>query len=142
MSMSQFFKCLNATIPLTCILADEYPSSYEISKKNGTVRGDCIACDALFHACYRRFLLFYELSIILVKNATIPAIAHMFKDPRTEAHVYPERHQGRKCPEKYQPKLIHMSYMHIFDQGKLECSSYITFIQCRKVHNAEISKNT
>ena len=24
-----------------------YPSSNEISKKNGTVRGDCIACDAL-----------------------------------------------------------------------------------------------
>ena len=43
-----FFKCLNATIPLTCTLANEYPSSNEISKKNGTVRGDCIACDALF----------------------------------------------------------------------------------------------
>ena len=42
-----FFKCLNATIPLTCTLANEYPSSNEISKKNGTVRGDCIACDAL-----------------------------------------------------------------------------------------------
>ena len=42
-----FFKCLNATIPLTCALANEYPSSNEISKKNGTVRGDCIACDAL-----------------------------------------------------------------------------------------------
>ena len=25
-----------------------YPSSNETSKKNGTVRGDCIACDALF----------------------------------------------------------------------------------------------
>ena len=24
-----------------------YPSCNEISKKNGTVRGDCIACDAL-----------------------------------------------------------------------------------------------
>ena len=34
------FKCLNATIPLTCTLANEYPSSNEISKKNGTVRGD------------------------------------------------------------------------------------------------------
>ena len=42
------FKCLNATIPLTCTLANEYPSSNEIRKKNGTVRGDCIACDALF----------------------------------------------------------------------------------------------
>ena len=52
MSRSQFFcfffKCVNATIPLTCTLANEYPSSNEISKKNGTVRGDCIACDALF----------------------------------------------------------------------------------------------
>ena len=42
-----FFKCLNATIPLTSTLANEYPSSNETSKKNGTVRGDCIACDAL-----------------------------------------------------------------------------------------------
>ena len=42
-----FFKCLNATIPLTCTLANEHPSSNEISKKNGTLRGDCIACDAL-----------------------------------------------------------------------------------------------
>ena len=41
------FKCLTATIPLTCTLANEYPSSNEISKKNGTLRGDCIACDAL-----------------------------------------------------------------------------------------------
>ena len=32
-----FFKCLNATIPLTCTLANEYSSSNEISKKNGTV---------------------------------------------------------------------------------------------------------
>ena len=42
-----FFKCLNVTIPLTCTLANEYPSSNEISKKNSTVRGDRIACDAL-----------------------------------------------------------------------------------------------
>ena len=42
-----FVKCLNATIPLTCTLASEYPSSNEISKKKGTVRGDYIACDAL-----------------------------------------------------------------------------------------------
>ena len=52
MSRSQFFvsffKCLNATISLTCTLANEYPSSNEISKKNGAVRGDCIACDALY----------------------------------------------------------------------------------------------
>ena len=40
------FKCLNSTIPLTCTLANEYPSSDEISKKKGPVRGDCIACDA------------------------------------------------------------------------------------------------
>ena len=50
MSRSKFFfKCLNATIPLTCTLANEYPSSNKISKKNGTVRGDCIACDALLN---------------------------------------------------------------------------------------------
>ena len=48
MSRSQFFKCLTVTIPLTCTLANEYPSSNEISKKNSTVRGDFIACDALF----------------------------------------------------------------------------------------------
>ena len=48
MSRSQFFfQCLNATIPLTSSLGNEYPSSNETSKKNGTVRGDCIACDAL-----------------------------------------------------------------------------------------------
>ena len=51
MSRSQFFccffLCLNATIPLTSTLGNEYPSSNETSKKNGTVRGDCIACDAL-----------------------------------------------------------------------------------------------
>ena len=43
-----FFKCLNATIPLTYTLANEYSSSNQISKKNSSVRGDCIACDALF----------------------------------------------------------------------------------------------
>ena len=50
MSRSKFFfcKCLNATIPLTCTLANEYLSTNEISKKNGTVLGDFIACDALF----------------------------------------------------------------------------------------------
>ena len=50
MSRSQFFffECLNATIPLTSTLGNEYPSSNETSKKNGTVRGDCIACDSLF----------------------------------------------------------------------------------------------
>ena len=51
MSTSQFFKCLNATIPLTSTLGNEYPSSNETSKKNGTVRGDCIACDALLEHC-------------------------------------------------------------------------------------------
>ena len=34
-----FFQCLNAAIPLTCTLANEYPSSNEISKKNSSVRG-------------------------------------------------------------------------------------------------------
>ena len=29
-------------------LGNEYSSSNDTSKKNGTVRGDCIACDALF----------------------------------------------------------------------------------------------
>ena len=43
------FKYLNATILLTCTLANEYPSSNGISKKNSTVRGDCIACDALLY---------------------------------------------------------------------------------------------
>ena len=38
---------LKFTIPLTSTLGNEYPSSNETSKKNGTVRGDCIACDAL-----------------------------------------------------------------------------------------------
>ena len=49
MSRSQFFlmfKCYNT---LTSTLGNEYPSSNETSKKNGTVRGDCIACDALFY---------------------------------------------------------------------------------------------
>ena len=37
-------------------LGNEYPSSNETSKKNGTVRGDCIACDAFFfiHICVNR----------------------------------------------------------------------------------------
>ena len=39
-----FFKCLTATISLTCTLANMYPSSNEISKKN-CARG-FIACDA------------------------------------------------------------------------------------------------
>ena len=51
MSMSHFFKSLNATIPLTYTLVNEYPSSNEISKKHGIVRGDCIACDALVLLC-------------------------------------------------------------------------------------------
>ena len=38
------FKCYNI---LTSTLGNENPSSNETSKKNGTVRGDCIACDAL-----------------------------------------------------------------------------------------------
>ena len=35
MSRSQFFLCLNATIPLTITLANEYPSSNETSKLVG-----------------------------------------------------------------------------------------------------------
>ena len=38
----------NCYKPLTSTLGNEYPSSTETSKKNGTVRGDCIACDALY----------------------------------------------------------------------------------------------
>ena len=52
------YQCLNATIPLTCTLANEYPCINEISKKNGTVSGDCIACDALFSFIY---LFFFSL---------------------------------------------------------------------------------
>ena len=36
-------------------LANEYPSSNETSKKNGTVRGDYIACDALLILKMKRF---------------------------------------------------------------------------------------
>ena len=46
---ASFFKCLNGTTALTCtLLANNYPSSNEISEKNGMVQGGCIACDALF----------------------------------------------------------------------------------------------
>ena len=51
-TVTVFQKCLNATIPLTCTLANNYAYSNEMSKKNGTVRGDCIACDALFDSAY------------------------------------------------------------------------------------------
>ena len=59
-----FFKCLNATIPLTYTLENDHLSSNEISKKNGTVRGDCIACDALIklvftHLSGRGFIFSY-----------------------------------------------------------------------------------
>ena len=55
-----FLKCLNGTIPLTCTLANDYPSNNEISKKNGAVRGDCIACDALFILSGKFFLYMEE----------------------------------------------------------------------------------
>ena len=60
MSRSQFFFLMlkNATIPLTSTLGNEYPSSNETSKKNGTVRGDCIACDALFFLVFVQFSFF------------------------------------------------------------------------------------
>ena len=45
----QMFKCYNI---LTCTIASEYSSSNEICKKNGTVRGECIARDILFHINY------------------------------------------------------------------------------------------
>ena len=44
-----FFQCLNATISLTCTLANEYLSSNKISRKNGMVHGGGIACDALLY---------------------------------------------------------------------------------------------
>ena len=46
-SVTRMELCLNATISLTCTLENECSSSNEISNKNGTVRWDCIACDAL-----------------------------------------------------------------------------------------------
>ena len=49
------FLMLNATITLTSTLGNEYPSSNETSKKNGTVRGDCIACDALLNLVFGTF---------------------------------------------------------------------------------------
>ena len=47
-----FFVCfvfclLNSTIPYSSTLVDAYPFSDEISKMNGPVRRDFIACDAL-----------------------------------------------------------------------------------------------
>ena len=56
------FKCLNVTISLTCILANKYPSSNEISKKNGTVgaRGLYrLRCLVLIHF-YSKYLLVSE----------------------------------------------------------------------------------
>ena len=48
MSRSQlFFFKLTSTISLTCTLANEYPSNDEMSKINGPVREECIACDDL-----------------------------------------------------------------------------------------------
>ena len=46
------FKCLNATIPLTYTLANEYPSSNDISKKN--VRSEGIVSLAM--PCYSCFM--------------------------------------------------------------------------------------
>ena len=56
----------HATIPLTCRLAYECPSSNEVSKKNGTVRGDCILCDALlFFFINILFIFFFNLILVL-----------------------------------------------------------------------------
>ena len=56
------FNCYNT---LTCTIANEYPSSNEISKKNGTVRGNYIACDALFHiAIPYRICFQYEINFM------------------------------------------------------------------------------
>ena len=64
------YQCLNATIPLTCTLANEYPPINEISKKNGTVRGDCIACDALFSFIYLFFFTFKKANQMVTSNKT------------------------------------------------------------------------
>ena len=53
MSRSHFFYITTST------LGNEYPSSNETSKKNGTVRGDCIACDALFKSLFLFFMLLH-----------------------------------------------------------------------------------
>ena len=55
------FKCLNATIS-TCTLANKYPSSNEISKKNGTVGASGLyrlRCFVLIHF-YSKYLLVSE----------------------------------------------------------------------------------
>ena len=43
-----FVTYCNISCYFKCTLANECLSSNEISKKNGTVRGECNACDALF----------------------------------------------------------------------------------------------
>ena len=77
--MAIVFLCLNATIPLTCTLANEYPSSNEISKKNGAVRGDCIACDALL-----RLSLNLRMIVNLGSELTISGWLHV----RTVKHPH------------------------------------------------------
>ena len=72
MSRLHFFKCLNATIPLISTLANEYPSSNETCKKNGTVRGDCIACDALFIYLFFLFGKLHHLAPNQPKYPTLP----------------------------------------------------------------------
>ena len=80
MSRSQFFfKCLNATIPLKFTLANEYPSSNGISKKNGTVQGDSIACDALFY-----LFLYLYITKITINNGT----SHL-KSPKNQKEEPP-----------------------------------------------------
>ena len=62
------FKCYNT---LKCTLANAYTSSNEISKKNGTVRGDCIACDALFFFKLRRLLGYLFICLFIFVLAFI-----------------------------------------------------------------------
>ena len=73
MSRSQFFfQCLNATIPLTSTLGNEYPFSNETNKKNGTVRGDCIACDALFPELSLLPLLIWSTDNFIKSSVSTP----------------------------------------------------------------------
>ena len=67
---SPFFKCSNATIPLTLTLLNMYPSSNEINKRNGTMREDCIACHALFNVPSYYFRLSMLSSSVVTETSS------------------------------------------------------------------------
>ena len=54
-----FFFVLNVHVHYRT-LANEYPSSNGINKKNSMVRGDCIACIALLNNCIDQVNLLYS----------------------------------------------------------------------------------